>query len=78
MLPIPDSSSRIHTETGESTYDRPDGMEGGGGGGELVAVGMAAGASWEGEEVTTDDGLTWEQADDGLGNFYWCVQTVRI
>ena len=62
-----------NSETGETNWDRPDGLEGGGDGG-----GMALGASWAGEEVVTDDGQKWEQADDGEGNFYWCVHAPTL
>jgi len=58
-----------NSETGVTSWDRPDGLEGGGGGDGVG--GMALGASWAGEEVVTDDGQKWEQADDGEGNFYW-------
>ena len=51
----------------KTTWDRPDGLEGGGADG----GGMAVGASWAGEVVVTDDGMKYEQADDGEGNFYW-------
>ena len=60
-----------NSETGVTSWDRPDGLEGGGGSDGVG--GMALGASWAGEEVVTDDGQKWEQADDGEGNFYWCV-----
>lgn len=73
---VDDDGTRYYynADTGESTYDRPDGLSRGDEP-QAEALDDAAQGTWDDpmaqEPIVDANGGVWEQTDDGEGNAYW-------